>query len=240
MIEVVIAVLGAVVGASALVVSIAGHRHNVRQAARLAERERRVEDREREADQREQLIQSSMLHVAMVSRPSALADGYTRWHLDAVNTSNQPLVQVAVRYDGVRLDGREVLPAGGALTVDLPTTSVAGSPPSPLLCSVEFTDTSGRRWRRLATGQLQPWAPGTDGEEHWHAPVAPIVSPFTAGWGAPEPGGTPPVRGPARPRRLSRRLWAGDEGELPLRTALALGLAGAVLITAYLIVRYVG
>lgn len=180
MIEVVIAVLGAVVGASALVVSIAGHRHNVRQAGRLAERERRIEDREREADQREKLIQSSMLHVTMGSRPSVLADGYARWRLEAVNTSNQPLVQVAVHYDGVRLDGREILPAGGRLTVDLPMTSANGSPPSPLLCSVEFTDSSGSRWRRLATGQLQPWASGTGDETDWQPPVAPIVGPLPA------------------------------------------------------------
>lgn len=237
MIEVVIAVLGAAVGASALVVSIAGHRHNVRQAGRLAERERRIEDREREADQREKLIQSSMLHVAMVSTPSALADGYTRWRLHAVNTSNQPLVGVAVHYDGVRLDGREVLPAGGALTADLPMTSATGSPPSPLLCSVEFTDTSGRRWRRLATGQLQPQAPGTGGEANWHAPVPPIVSPLppppfqTQG---SIPGGAygqrpeQPADPPADP--LSERAYR------PAVAAVIVVVAAAV----YLIVRSLG
>lgn len=104
-----IAVVGAVVGASALVVSIAGHRHNVRQAERLAERERRIEARKREADQREKLIQSSMRHVALTSTPSVLAEGYAQWRLEVVNTSNQPFTHVTLHYDGERLDSREVL-----------------------------------------------------------------------------------------------------------------------------------
>lgn len=236
MIEVVIAVLGAVVGASALVVSIAGHRHNVRQAARLAERERRVEDREREADQREKLIQSSMLHVTMGSRPSVLADGYARWHLEAVNTSNQPLVQLAVHYDGVRLDGREILPAGGRLTVDLPMTSATGSPPSPLLCSVEFTDSSGSRWRRLATGQLQPWAEsGTADGTDWQPPVAPIVGPLPVPLLSGNPAGgahsprqaTPP---PPPPRPLPTRAYR----------AAVVAVIVVVAAAAYLLVRYMG
>lgn len=233
MIEVVIAVLGAVVGASALVVSIAGHRHNVRQAARLAERERRVEDREREADQREKLIQPSMLHVAMVSSPSVLADGYERWHLEAVNTSNQPLVHLAVHYDGVRLAGREFLPAGGRLTVDLPMTSATGSPPSPLRCSVEFTDSSGSRWRRLATGQLQPWASGTGDETDWQPPVPPVVGPLPAPLLYGDPAGRahsprPTAARPAPPRPLPTRAyrWAV--------AAVVLVVAAAV----YLLVRY--
>ncbi|UUU34312.1 hypothetical protein JIX56_33210 [Streptomyces sp. CA-210063] len=235
MIEVLIAVLGAVVGASALVVSIAGHRHTIRQAERLAERERRIEAREREADQRERLIQSSMLHVAMVSSPSVLADGYVQWRLEAVNTSNQPLVRIAVHYDGERLDGREVLPAGGVLTADLPLTSATGSPPSPLLCSVEFTDTSGSRWRRLATGQLQPQAADGDGEAHWHAPVAPIVGPLPPPLvremrpgGPPAQGSAPPVARPPRP--LSKRAY---------RPAVAAVIV-VVVAAVYLLVRYVG
>ncbi|WNZ11921.1 hypothetical protein [Streptomyces sp. 11x1] len=235
MIEVVIAVLGAVVGASALVVSIAGHRHNVRQAVRLAERERRIEDREREADQREKLIQSSLLHVTMGSSRSVLADGYARWHLEAVNTSNQPLVQVAVHYDGERLDGREILPAGGRLTVGLPMTSATGSPPSPLLCSVEFTDSSGNRWRRLATGRLQPWGTGTGDETNWQPPVAPIVGPLPAPLisGSPAGGahaprqGTPP---PTPPRPLPTRAY---------RAAVA-AVVVVVAAAVYLLVRYMG
>lgn len=235
MIEVVIAVLGAVVGASALVVSIAGHRHNVRQAARLAERERRVEDREREADQREKLIQSSMLHVTMGSSPSVLADGYARWHLEAVNTSNQPLVQVAVRYDGVRLDGREILPAGGRLTVGLPMTSATGSPPSPLLCSVEFTDSSGSRWRRLATGQLQPRASGTGDEPDWQPPVPPIVGPLPVPLLSGDPAG-----GAHAPRQSAAR--PAPPRPLPTR-AYRSAVAAVVLVVAaavYLLVRYMG
>ncbi|WP_200302161.1 hypothetical protein [Streptomyces adelaidensis] len=237
MLEVLIAVLGAVVGASALLVSIAGHRHNVRQAERLAERERRIEAREREADQRERLTQSSMLHVAMVSGPSVLADGFVRWRLEAVNTSNQPLLQVAVHYDGVRLDAREVLPAGGALTVNLPTASTAGAPPSALLCSVDFTDTSGSRWRRLATGGLQPQAAG-GGEAHWYAPVAPIVSPHVP-MSRPDPGGIP--GGP--PPDFSTPPFAGRPMEPLSRRAHRPAVAAVILAVAaavYLIVRYVG
>ncbi|MCC9704583.1 hypothetical protein E4N62_04515 [Streptomyces sp. MNU76] len=233
MIEVVIAVLGAVVGASALVVSIAGHRHNVRQAARLAERERRIEDREREADQREKLIQSSLLHVAMGSSRSVLADGYARWHLEAVNTSNQPFVQVAVHYDGVRLDGREILPAGGRLTVGLPMTSATGSPPSPLLGSVEFTDSSGNRWRRLATGRLQPRASGTGEDADWQPPVAPIVGPYPPLIsGSPAGGATHRARPPA----------ARAAPPLPTRAYRAAVAAVVVVVAAavYLLVRYMG
>ncbi|WP_215455127.1 hypothetical protein [Streptomyces sp. ATCC 21386] len=237
MIEVVIAVLGAVVGASALVVSIAGHRHNVRQAARLADRERRIEDREREADQREKLIQSSLLHVTMGSSRSVLADGYARWHLEAVNTSNQPLVQVTVHYDGERLDGREILPAGGRLTVGLPMTSATGSPPSPLLCSVEFTDSSGNRWRRLATGRLQPWGTGTgtgDGTD-WQPPVAPIVGPLPA----PLISGSPAGR--ARAPRQETSPTAPPR-PLPTRAYRAAVAAVVVVVAAavYLLVRYMG
>ncbi|MGW0839044.1 hypothetical protein ACWD26_02580 [Streptomyces sp. NPDC002787] len=232
MLEVVIAVLGAVVGASALVVSIAGHRHNVRQAGRLAERERRIEAREREADQRERLIQSSMLHVAMVSSPSALAEGYERWRLEAVNTSNQPLVQLAVHYDGVRLDGRDILPAGGVLTAHLPMTSAAGSPPSPLLCSVEFTDSSGSRWRRLATGQLQPQAAATGEEAHWQTPVAPIVGPLPPPLFSGSPSGAVPSQRATPPPEppLSKRAY------VPAVAAVIAVVAAAV----YLLVRYVG
>ncbi|MFF6782772.1 hypothetical protein [Streptomyces sp. NPDC012510] len=235
MLEVVIAVLGAVVGAGALGVSLAGHRHNVRQARRLAERERRLEAREREADQREKLIQSSMLHVTMVSSPSVLADGYVRWRLEAVNTSNQPLVRVALHYDGVRLGGRDVLAAGGVLTADLPMTSAAGSPPSPLLSSAEFTDTSGNRWRRLATGQLQSQVMDTGAEPRWHAPVPPVVSPLPPPLFTGAPSGTPPPRRPAPSapppaRPLSKRAYR------PAVAAVFAVVVGAV----YLLVRCAG
>jgi hypothetical protein len=232
MLEVGIAVVGAVVGASALAVSIAGHRHNVRQAERLAERERRIEAREREADERETLIQSSMLHVALTSAPSVLADGYVQWRLEAVNTSNQPLLQVSLAYDGVRLDGRPVLPAGGTIRGDLPLVSSSGSPPSPLLCTVEFTDTSGRRWRRSATGQLQPQAAGAGGESGWHAPVAPIVSPapvYPHQWGEPS-GSAPPE--PSEPRPMGR-LGRRRRRELAwLLAALVVAVAGLVHLLA--------
>ncbi|MBE4738008.1 MULTISPECIES: hypothetical protein [Streptomyces] len=239
MIEVVIAVLGAVVGAAALVVSIAGHRHNVRQAGRLAERERRVEDREREADQREKLIQSSMLHVTMDSRPSVLADGYARWRLEAVNTSNQPLVQVAVHYDDVRLDGREILAAGGRLSVDLPMTSATGSPPSPLLCSVEFTDSSGSRWRRLATGRLQPWASGTGDETDWQPPVAPIVGPLPVPLLSGRPAGLPP-EGAHSPRQATPPPAPPRPLSTPAYRAAVVAVIVIVVAAAYLLVRYMG
>ncbi|WP_328507359.1 hypothetical protein [Streptomyces sp. NBC_00391] len=235
MIEVVIAVLGAVVGASALVVSIAGHRHNVRQAGRLAERERRIEDREREADEREKLVQSSMLHVTMAGSPSVLADGYTQWRLEAVNTSNQPLAQVTVRYDGVRLDGREILPAGGRFTADLPMTSATGAPPSPLLGSVEFTDTSGRRWRRLATGRLQPRADGTGDEADWHAPVPPIVGPLPVPLFRGTPSGGPYPQRAAQPKSPPPRPLS-ERAHRPAVAAVIVVVAAAV----YLLVRYVG
>ncbi|MBD9703164.1 hypothetical protein IHE56_13905 [Streptomyces sp. ID01-12c] len=239
MIEVVIAVLGAVVGAAALVVSIAGHRHNVRQAGRLAERERRVEDREREADQREKLIQSSMLHVTMDSRPSVLADGYARWRLEAVNTSNQPLVQVAVHYDDVRLDGREILAAGGRLSVDLPMTSATGSPPSPLLCSVEFTDSSGSRWRRLATGQLQPWASGTGDGTDWQPPVPPIVGPLPVPLLSGRPAGLPP-EGAHSPRQATPPPAPPRPLSTPAYRAAVVAVIVIVVAAAYLLVRYMG
>lgn len=235
MLEVVIAVVGAVVGASGLVVSIAGHRHNVRQAERLTDRERRIEAREREADQRETLTQPSMLHVALTSAPSVLADGYVRWRLEAVNTSNQPLVRVTLSYDGVPLDGREVLPAGGSIRADLPLTSPAGPPPSPGLCSVEFTDTSARRWRRLATGQLQPRAAGEDDEARWYPPVVPIVSPHTpVDWGG-DPGASAPPRPlpPPSAGRLARRS----------RRALVLPAVSLALLVAsvvYLVLLHAG
>jgi hypothetical protein len=232
MLEVVIAVLGAVVGASALVVSIAGHRHNVRQAERLAERERRIEAREREADQRETLIQSSMLHVAVTSSPSLLAEGYTQWRLEVVNTSNQPLVRVTLSYDGVRLDSREILAAGGSIGANLPLVSPAGPLPSPFLCSVEFTDSSARRWRRLATGQLQPQAAGSGDETSWYPPVTPIVSRHVPiEWRGEPAGSRPPPPPPAAP--FAR----------PLRRYHRLALAVVIVVASaalYLILRYVG
>ena len=195
-----------------------------------------IEDREREADQRERLIQSSMLHVTMGSSPSVLADGYARWRLEAVNTSNQPLVQVTVHYDGVRLDGREILAAGGRLSVDLPMTSATAAPPSPLLCSVEFTDSSGSRWRHLATGQLQPWASGTGDETDWQPPVAPIVGPLPVPLLSGRPAGLPP-EGAHSPRQATpppRPL------STPAYRSAVVAVVVVVAAAAYLLLRYLG
>lgn len=234
--EAVIAVLGAVVGASTLALGIAGHRHNVRQAERLTERERRIEQRERDADQREALVQPSMLHMAMTSNPSVLADRYVQWRLEATNTSNQPFHHVTLRYGEVPLECRDVLlQAGKTVTARLPAVYAANASPSPFLRSVEFTDVAGKQWCRLATGQIQSRSVGPDGESRWHTPVAPIVSPhvpMTPDWSGPFAGAARPSlrRGGSGPMMLGfrsrRRAVVG-----------ALLVLVIVVITGYLIIR---
>ncbi|GGZ11102.1 hypothetical protein [Streptomyces poonensis] len=230
MLEVVIAVVGAVVGVSSLALSVAVHRHNVRQAERLAERERRVERREQEADERETLVQPSMLQMTLTSSPSPLVDGYVQWWLEAANTSNQPLQGVTLCYDGVPLGRQSVLlPAGGTVRTQLPPVAATEAPPSPLLCSAEFTDAGGKRWRRLANGRLQSWAVGADGAGRWRTPVAPVVDPHPVQLGAPrDVMGPPPAGGVFRPPPARRSPVAA--------VALVLMLV-LVAVTVWLLVR---
>ncbi|MGI3202193.1 hypothetical protein ACRJ4W_35135 [Streptomyces sp. GLT-R25] len=165
MLEAVVGVVGVVVGVAGLVTSYAGHRHSVRESARVAAMAREVEERERElaleAERRAEVVQASLVQVMMRSRPSPLAEQWVGWSLQATNGSDQPVRDVALHYDGLPLPTTltgGLLHAGESVSALLPTsdTSLGPARPSqPALGVVQFTDAAGVRWRRSATGMLE-------------------------------------------------------------------------------------
>ncbi|MFD9439499.1 hypothetical protein ACFWBR_12145 [Streptomyces sp. NPDC060006] len=220
MLEAVVAVVGAVVGVAGVVTSYAGHRHSVREAARVASLERAVAEREsrlvREASHRAEVAQASLVQVMMRSRRSPLAEQWAGWELQVTNGSDQPIREVAPRYDGLPLPtglAGGLLHAGQGAVAVLPVSDVVHD---PALGVVEFTDAAGARWRRYATGLLERGLAG--GGWDGQAPnVAPYAQPGTAYRTADRPSGPPPSPAPARAR-------------LPRSVSVALVVAGAVLV----------
>ncbi|WP_157881543.1 hypothetical protein, partial [Streptomyces phaeochromogenes] len=138
MLEAVVGVVGVVVGVAGLVTSYAGHRHSVRESARVAAMAREVEEREqelaREAERRAEVVQASLVQVMMRSRPSPLAEQWVGWSLQATNGSDQPVRDVALHYDGLPLPTTltgGLLHAGESVSALLPTSDTSLSPARP-------------------------------------------------------------------------------------------------------------
>ncbi|MGW3424520.1 hypothetical protein [Streptomyces phaeochromogenes] len=243
MLEAVVGVVGVVVGVAGLVTSYAGHRHSVREAARVAAVAREVAERERElsreAERRAEVVQASLVQVVMRSRPSPLAEQWVGWSLQATNGSDQPVRDVALHYDGrplpTSLTGG-LLHAGESVSVLLPTSDTSRSPalPSqPALGVVEFTDAAGVRWRRSATGMLeQRYESGS-----WDLRL-PRVAPYqppatqTGAYGRPSPAG-PPGAGPAQAQpqpQLRPPARSRPRKPLPRSVSAAMVLVGAGLV----------
>ncbi|MCX4558239.1 hypothetical protein OHA02_18795 [Streptomyces phaeochromogenes] len=247
MLEAVVGVVGVVVGVAGLVTSYAGHRHSVRESARVAAMAREVEERERElaleAERRAEVVQASLVQVMMRSRPSPLAEQWVGWSLQATNGSDQPVRDVALHYDGLPLPTTltgGLLHAGESVSALLPTsdTSLGPARPSqPALGVVQFTDAAGVRWRRSATGMLeQRYESGS-----WD-PRSPRVAPFQppatqtgaqpGAYGRPTPPG-PPGTGPAQPQP---QPWHQPQSRprsrkpLPRSVSAAMVLVGAGLV----------
>ncbi|MEU9958188.1 hypothetical protein [Streptomyces sp. NPDC050982] len=241
MLEAVVGVVGVVVGVAGVVTSYAGHRHSVREAARVTAMAREVEERERElareAERRAEVVQASLVQVVMRSRPSPLAEQWVGWSLQATNGSDQPVRDVALHYDGrplpTSLTGG-LLHAGESVSALLPTSDPSPGPahPSqPALGVVEFTDAAGVRWRRSATGMLEQ----RYGSGSWDT-RPPRVAPFqppaqTGAYGRrPDPAG-PPGAGPAQPQpRLRTRPRPRSRKPLPRSVSAVMVLVGAGLI----------
>ncbi|MEV2228941.1 hypothetical protein AB0H69_10255 [Streptomyces phaeochromogenes] len=249
MLEAVVGVVGVVVGVAGLVTSYAGHRHSVRESARVAAMAREVEERERElareAERRAEVVQASLVQVMMRSRPSPLAEQWVGWSLQATNGSDQPVRDVALHYDGqplrTTLTGG-LLHAGESVSALLPTSDASlgpARPSQPALGVVEFTDAAGVRWRRSGTGMLeQRYESGS-----WDA-RPPRVAPFqppatqtgaqTGTYGRPAPAG-PPGGGPAQPQpqlrpRSRSRSWPWSRQPLPQSVSAAMVLVGVCLV----------
>ena len=216
MLEAFVAVVGVVVGVAGVVTSYAGHRHSVREAVRVAALAREVEERERavarEADQRAEAVQASLVQVVMRSGPSPLAEQWMSHSIQATNGSDQPVRDVALRYDGRLLPtslANGLLHAGEGVGSRLPASDASLGPADPALGVMEFTDAAGVRWRRSTTGTLER----QHGSGSWDA-TPPHVAPFQApgGWaqGQPAPA-APPITGAApHPRKtLPRPVSAG-------------------------------
>ncbi|MFD9188964.1 hypothetical protein ACFWCA_12130 [Streptomyces phaeochromogenes] len=241
MLEAVVGVVGVVVGVAGLVTSYAGHRHSVRESARVAAMAREVEERERElaqeAERRAEVVQASLVQVMMRSRPSPLAEQWVGWSLQATNGSDQPVRDVALHYGGLPLSTSltgGLLHAGESVSALLPTSDASlgpARPSQPALGVVEFTDAAGVRWRRAATGMLEQQY--ESGSWDLRPPrVAPYQPPATqtGAYGRPSPAGPagptqsqpqPQLRPPARSR--SRK-------PLPRPVSAAMVLVGAVLV----------
>lgn len=243
MLEAVVGVVGVVVGVAGVVTSYAGHRHSVREAARVSAMAREVEERERElareAERRAEVVQASLVQVVMRSRPSPLAEQWVGWSLQATNGSDQPVRDVALHYDGrplpTSLTGG-LLHAGESVSALLPTSDTGPAHPSqPALGVVEFTDAAGVRWRRSATGMLEQ----RYGSGSWDT-RPPLVAPFqpppaqTGTYGRPAPAG-PPGAGAAQPQRQPRpqlrpQLRRRSPESLPRSVSAVMVLIGAALI----------
>ncbi|MEV4036558.1 hypothetical protein [Streptomyces umbrinus] len=240
MLEAVVGVVGVVVGVAGVVTSYAGHRHSVREAARVAAMAREVEERERElareAELRAEVVQASLVQVVMRSRPSPLAEQWVGWSLQATNGSDQPVRDVALHYDGrplpTSLTGG-LLHAGESVSALLPTsdTSLGPARPSqPALGVVEFTDAAGVRWRRSATGMLEQRY-GSGSWDTRHPQVAPFQPPAQTGvYGRPDPAG-PPGPGAAQPQpHLRSRPRSRSRKPLPRSVSAVMVLVGAGLV----------
>ncbi|WP_151482805.1 hypothetical protein [Streptomyces albicerus] len=226
MLEAVVAVVGTVVGVAGLATSYAGHRHSVREAARVALLTRSVEERERqlakEAERRAEVVQASLVQVVMGSRPSPLAEQWVSHSIRATNGSDQPVRDVTLRYDGRPLPANlangplpagRLLHAGESVSAALPASDVGPGPADPALGVVEFTDAAGVRWRRSTLGILErQYADGS-----WDA-QPPNVAPFAQqqpGMPYLQPGQT------SAPRRRKT---------LPRSVSALMILVGAVLV----------
>ncbi|MGW3937604.1 hypothetical protein [Streptomyces phaeochromogenes] len=240
MLEAVVGVVGVVVGVAGLVTSYAGHRHSVRESARVAAMAREVEERERElareAERRAEVVQASLVQVMMRSRPSPLAEQWVGWSLQATNGSDQPVKDVALHYDGLPLSTSltgGLLHAGESVSALLPTSDASlgpAHPSQPALGVVEFTDAAGVQWRRAATGMLeQRYESGS-----WdlrHPQVAPFQPPVQTGaYGRPAPAG-PPGAGQAQLQpQLRPPARSRSRKPLPPPVSAAMVLVGAVLV----------
>ncbi|MGW2291421.1 hypothetical protein [Streptomyces phaeochromogenes] len=238
MLEAVVGVVGVVVGVAGLVTSYAGHRHSVRESARVAAMAREVEEREREltreAERRAEVVQASLVQVMMRSRPSPLAEQWVGWSLQATNGSDQPVRDVALHYDGLPLSTTltgGLLHAGESVSALLPTSDTSIGPSQPALGVVEFTDASGVRWRRSATGMLEQRY--ESGSWDLRPPrVAPYQPPATqtGPYGRPSPAG-PPGAGPTQPQlQLRPPARSRSRKPLPRPVSAAMVLVGAVLV----------
>ncbi|MCX5596584.1 hypothetical protein OOK29_00335 [Streptomyces phaeochromogenes] len=243
MLEAVVGVVGVVVGVAGLVTSYAGHRHSVRESARVAAMAREVEERElelaREAERRAEVVQASLVQVMMRSRPSPLAEQWVGWSLQATNGSDQPVRDVALHYDGLPLSTSltgGLLHAGESVSALLPTSDAGlgpAHPSQPALGVVEFTDAAGVRWRRAATGMLEQRY--ESGSWDLRPPrVAPYQPPATqtGAYGRPSPAG-PPGAGPTQSQpqpQLRPPARSRSRKPLPRPVSAAMVLVGAVLV----------
>lgn len=246
MLEAVVGVVGVIVGVAGLVTSYAGHRHSVRESARVAAMAREVEERERElaleAERQAEVVQASLVQVVMRSRPSPLAEQWVGWSLQATNGSDQPVRDVALHYDGrplpTTLTGG-LLHAGESVSALLPTsdTSLGPARPSqPALGVMQFTDAAGVRWRRSATGMLEQRYENGSWDAR-HPRVAPFQPPVQTGaYGRPTPAG-PPGPGTAQPQPQSQprqrtrpRPRPRSRKPLPRSVSAVMVLVGAGLV----------
>ncbi|MGW6950996.1 hypothetical protein [Streptomyces xanthophaeus] len=148
MIATVVAIVGAVVTIGSLVISYLAHRHQVRRArvldqreARLQAQEERLESRARAVDRRNDLTQASMIETNITVVPSGIHEGSATPHLKIANPSNQPILDLRVTYAGHHLtDAPEV----SALVTDAPSLYPSPRPPAriPPASSYNWSSTS--------------------------------------------------------------------------------------------------
>jgi hypothetical protein len=183
MAEVLIAAFSALVAAGALAVSYAAHRHQVRRAAVLDEREARIEgwegrleQREREADRREARTQASLIAVRALAAPSSLHTHWRRVLLNIANHSNQPIFELSVYYNGELVEETQSgIGPGCTRNITLALSEPSAQPTVLKKVDVEFTDAARTRWRRDGEGGLRQGSPQENGGWEWGEREIPVV-----------------------------------------------------------------
>ncbi|MER5987628.1 hypothetical protein [Streptomyces sp. NPDC001787] len=184
MIEAIGIIVTALIAFGALTVSFLAHRHQVRLAALLEAKERRLEILERQMTARQAdldragvLAQASMIDIRVVMRPSALAEGLASPELLVTNRSNQPVLDLGAQIaDDPVVDISGSIPSSSSRSFPLPQQQAQTATGSPMRLRVEFTDAGGIRWCRDGGGGLREGTRLETGEWTWAPREGPPVT----------------------------------------------------------------
>ncbi|MFD9425670.1 MULTISPECIES: hypothetical protein [unclassified Streptomyces] len=184
MIEAIGIIVTALIAFGALTVSFLAHRHQVRLAAVLEAKERRLEILERQMaarqadlDRAEILAQASVIDIRVVMRSSALAEGLQTAELLVTNLSNQPVLDLGAQIADARVVSISgSIPSSSSRSFPLPQQQAQTATRSPMQLNVEFTDAGGIRWRRDGGGGLREGARLETGEWTWSPREGPMVT----------------------------------------------------------------
>lgn len=214
--DVVLAVIGTLVGVGGLAISVAGLRLQKQTAQNLEARERAVGTREAAIARAEASTHASLLQFGPARR-AVLGGQVVSWTATVTNTSNQPFTHMAMGYTtGLLRDGsREYLAPGDSASGTLP---LEGGPPDMEKVYVDITDSAARRWRRWGSGIVQPGQQLPDGTYSWGPADAPVVSLHT------------PLSSPPRPAGLRSEASITSRVVLALISAAVLAWSVATLI----------